>query len=94
MAKKHEEVEKIEQTRKRISEITELIALEKPLINTMKEYPLATVAVLLFIGILTAFVSRSIVKMFLSLISFTLKAAAFFYFLKQGLSFIKRIKSF
>ncbi len=92
MAKKHKEIEKIEQIRKRISRITELIALEKPVITIMRENPAATVIIILIAGILTALISKNIVKALLTLISFGLKLVAFFYFLKQGAGFLRRIK--
>lgn len=92
MAKKYEEVEKIEEIRNRISRLTEIIAQEKPIITTMKENPAATIIILLFVGVLTALVSRSVVKTLLSLVSVGLKLVAFFYFVKQGMSFFKKIK--
>lgn len=90
MAKKYQEIENIEKIRKRISDLTEQISMEKPILSMIKDNPAATLVIMLIAGILTALVSRSIVKSLLGLASAGLKAAAFFYFIKKGTVFFKR----
>jgi len=92
MAEKYENVEKIEETRNRISRLTELISQEASPITLIKENPVLGVLILLVVGIFGAILSKNIFKLLFSLIKFSIKFGAFVYFVKRGLSFLPNFK--
>ncbi|HSA05639.1 MAG TPA: hypothetical protein P5556_00510 [Candidatus Gastranaerophilales bacterium] len=92
MDKKFEEIEKIEQIRTKITELTELISNEKPLMTLIKENPAAATLIIIGLGILTAIISRKVIKLIFALISFGLKIATYVYFIRYGISLLPKFK--
>ncbi len=94
MAERHEyeEVDKIKQTRNRISDLTDQLANEQPVISFLKENPGSSIIIMLLIGILTAILSRGFIKVILFILKFGLKIITFAYFIKQAGSIFRVFK--
>ncbi len=94
MDKNFEEINKLEEIRNKILNITEQLSVDIPVFNIMKNNPVAATGIMIAAGFFAAFISKKVVKSVLILISYGLKIATFFYFIKQGKFVLSRLKKF
>lgn len=92
MAKKHKTEQRIDEIRNKINNIADQISKEKSITEIIRENPAGSVITILITGVLTAILSRNIIKLALKLFSFGIKASAFFFFIKKSMPYLSKLK--
>ncbi len=79
------EINKINEIRKKLSELSESIAVGKHAREHFEKHPICSMAGIALIGFLTAILSGTLIRVILFFISFGLKLAAFIFVARQTL---------
>lgn len=85
MDEKSQEINKLNELRKRLTNLSDLIAVGKSTKDYLAKHPVGSITLMVLIGVFTAFVSGGIIRLVLKLISFVLKVAAFIIVAKETL---------
>lgn len=83
MDEKHKEVDKIEQLRHRLTELSELIAVGKHAKDYFVKHPVGSTLGVLLVGIFVAVFSGGFIRLIFGLVSFGLRVAAFIFVARQ-----------
>lgn len=91
MDEQRQEIDRLENIRTKLSEITDSLSFGKNIKKHVGDHPVKTVGAMILIGLLTAILSTALIRIIFILLSFSLRLAAFIFVVKQSLSKVSGI---